>query len=238
MENSREASESAPPFPLIVSHTHKCAGTSLKRALVELVGPDNILQDYGPAGMQDPFSLYHLDRARYWAELERGPAPKVVIGHFHVCRWGHVENATRVTLLRHPIDRLISHYFFWKSQTPNPRNRLWIDLVENDRDILWFANQKIVRFIYTDGYFSGVDMRKFHLIIVYERLGAGLARLSSLFGRPIHLERLNATDALSSNYSTLRSELKSDAALMERLRELLTDDISFYESSVRLPSAA
>ena len=105
----------------IIVHTHKCGGTALREGLTKALGPDVVHADY-TSGMQDPESLFHIDREAYWRRALTPPINGIVIGHFHIDLFLHNTDTIKVALLRHPVDRLISHYFFWRHALMNSNN--------------------------------------------------------------------------------------------------------------------
>src|SRR5258706_13066569 len=100
-------------MPIVSVHFPKAAGSSLKAAWVQAFGEERVLDLYtdNPA---DERSGVHLDpdyRVRDQAGLR--PTIDVVHGHFRPHRYGHLNDATFVTFLRHPVDNLLSIWGFW-----------------------------------------------------------------------------------------------------------------------------
>jgi hypothetical protein len=149
-----------------------------------------------------------------------------------------MENAFRVALVRHPIDRVISHYYFWKHAPVNRRNPLWCQLLEEDRDIIWFAETSLIQGFYCEHYFKDVDMRQLDLVIDFPRIKAGVGILSNLIGESICLRLENTTQHFWPGYDNARRDMLNDAALVSRLSELLCGEIAFYESTRRLTNVA
>jgi hypothetical protein len=222
----------------IIVHTHKCGGTSLKHALVAAFGPAQVREDY-THGMQNPGSLLNLDPERYWRQVSCEPVRGIAIGHFPITAYAHVGDALRIALLRHPVDRMISHYFFWRGQTPpNEENKLWHSVRRGEFSLEEFCRVPLISGLYRHGYFRDFDMRRLDLLIVHERMAKGVTELSQLLGHPISLPLVNTTSLSWSGYETAKSAIRNDRRLWNELCRSLSDEITFYESCLSLPNAA
>lgn len=127
------------------------------------------------------------------------PVSGIVIGHFHIGRFSRERAAARVVLLRHPITRAISHFFFWRHVAPpSDRNELW-GKVRDGLDLLDFTTEPVIQGLYRNRYFHGADMRSFDLLIIYERLQAGVEALSDMLGAPMRLPVVNTSAGTGRN---------------------------------------
>src|SRR5688572_6285080 len=95
-------------------HFPKAGGHALLVQLQYLLG-DNLLVDYE----HDPLGPH---AAQVVEELP--PGVRLVHGHFRAARYDKVRNAFRFTFLRHPVDTLLSHYFFWQTFSA-PDSQSW-----------------------------------------------------------------------------------------------------------------
>ncbi|MFH1176603.1 MAG: hypothetical protein V1750_04275 [Acidobacteriota bacterium] len=104
-----------PEQPLFSLHVPKCAGQSLRVILQERFGP-NLLVHY--------FQQHEAPPPRHDAT-----GPVCIHGHFnHVRGWGidqYYPGAEQLlTVLRHPLEQMVSNYFFWKArQRETPRGQ-------------------------------------------------------------------------------------------------------------------
>lgn len=95
---------------LLLSHIPKTAGTSLRR-LVEKCHPDVVFAYHGELSLLNP----QLDFVNSFRSRPGG-APSVLMGHFSygVHRLLQLQ-PTYATVLRHPLDRVVSLYRYQKS---------------------------------------------------------------------------------------------------------------------------
>jgi hypothetical protein len=86
----------------LFDHLPKTGGTAWRTVLEEIFGRENVTQ--------------HLEgRSEVWA-MQRYADYRVISGHFLSLLPTDGQNGARVhhTLLRHPVDRAISEYFYWR----------------------------------------------------------------------------------------------------------------------------
>src|SRR5579871_2749825 len=86
----------------LFDHLPKTGGTAFRTVLEQIFGRENVTP--------------HLEgRSEIWA-IQRFWTTRLISGHFlSLIPWdGRWSNRVRLTLLRHPIDRAISEYFYWR----------------------------------------------------------------------------------------------------------------------------
>ncbi|MEJ0049173.1 MAG: sulfotransferase family 2 domain-containing protein [Rhodospirillales bacterium] len=215
---------------LISVHVPKCAGTSLRGALARMFGHEAVYHDYGDRPI-DPASPMNLDPDGFYERMGRSgfkhlAGKRAVHGHFNIGKYRNFSARLRITFVREPIDRMISHYFFWKDTRPNGHS-LHEYVFHNDIDIENFARLPLIRRFYTASIFAGVDMKQFDLIGFHDRLSEDFVKLQQLMGTSTAMDVENAGTA--GHYHARRHATFADAALMGRLRDLLRDDLAFYE---------
>ncbi len=100
----------------LFDHIYKAAGSSLDQVLVDRFGQQNVT-----FGLIEP-----LNRA-----LARNADKIVVTGHFSFVP-GQRLDPTRysLTVLRHPVDRLLSHYYFSRNQVPKRGGNPTVELAK------------------------------------------------------------------------------------------------------------
>lgn len=207
---------------LISVHTPKASGTSIIAALRqhfgELLEIDN-LDD--PA---NPLSQRVMDPQAYFSRKRRlGNQTGCLHGHFHPGQFD-LEGVGLFTMLRHPVDNIISIYHFWKSIAPHG-NPLHDYFINSNMSILNFAHLPAIRYLYTDRYFGNFDMKKFNLIGRFENRDFFFDRLYEMFGLKIDASiRLNVSAASSDRFDN-----ESNPDIIANLRNILKDDILFYE---------
>jgi glycosyltransferase involved in cell wall biosynthesis len=107
-------------FGPVFVHAPKTAGTAFRRTLGDQYGIDRVLELYGTLGPDEIERLRQID-ARDWGAL------RAVTGHMEFGLHELIPFPVRyVTLLRDPVDRIVSHYFYART-TP--------ELPGRDRDL-------------------------------------------------------------------------------------------------------
>lgn len=191
-------------------------------------GEDRVLMDYDvPPG--NPSADFIIDPIG-WATRRPTSLPdhiKVVHGHFRPHKYDLLKDAFRLTMLRHPVDNLISIYCYWKKIPPQP-NAVHQYFLNENLDVEGLARLPIIRYLYSQTYFGEWDMGKLDFIGRHENRNDDLQRLAERLDISIDGSlHLNATEPKGRNLE--KEAILSDQKLMCRLYDLLTDDIHFYE---------
>jgi len=218
-------------------HFPKSGGQSLRHSLEKAFGLEGVLATNldDPA---DPTSRYSLDPDHiHRTPLHFPDQVQVIHGHFAPHRYMDVpwpvgrRCAGLFTFLREPVENVISIYFFLKTF---PRSGYAVQdcLLDYDMTLEQFAMMPRVRYLYTRIYFAGFDMGRFDLIGDTATYDRDIRHLAGLLGRPL--------DVVSENVNRHRSRqidpgfnfftALADQALCRRLRDILADDLRFYES--------
>lgn len=204
-----------PLRPIISVHLPKSGGTSVRRCLEDQFG-SRALFDYG----RGPLGPHALVR-----ETALPEGVELVHGHFRPARYDAVGEAFRMTFLRDPTDLLLSFYFFWR-EMPFEGQALHRRFLDERPDIESFAAWAPIRRLSSDTFFGNYDMARFDFIGFHETRQDDMARVNDMAGL-----RLNAAqhDNPTNNDREERQAVREDRALMGRLRDLLNDDMRFYE---------
>lgn len=209
------------PRPVVSVHLPKSGGTSVAASLRRRFG-DAVLFDYG-RGPLGP----HRDLVE--PGLPAGVA--AVHGHFRPGRYDAVGDAFRLTFLRHPVELLLSLYFYWRTM-PFQGGVVHRRFLDEQPDLATFAAWPPIRRLSSETYFGGYDMGRFDFIGFHETRRADMARLNALAGLGLEPDR---HDNATTDPDGARAAAAADAALMARLADLLADDLRFYD---RLRAAA
>lgn len=205
----------AKPLRYVSIHFPKSAGTSLRVQLSERFGRRTLL-DYA----HDPLATGSAARA---ADLPRGV--RCVHGHFSAWRYDAVPDAFRMTFLREPVDNLIATYLFWRNY-PEHGNPVHTRFLRERPSVDDFARYEPIRYLMSETYFGGYDMRRLDFVGFHETRAADLARLRGLSGLSVDPEvHVNRTQCEPED----RLALAHDRALHARLAAILAADIRFYE---------
>ncbi|GJD96638.1 sulfotransferase family protein [Methylobacterium iners] len=203
------------PERVVSLHFPKAGGSSLKIQLQEALGEQMVL-DWGA----NPFSEYVEPTAVF-------PAGKrLVHGHFTAQRYSATD-AFKFTFLRHPIDNLISIYFFWKNW-PNFENVSVLHRFQRERPKLReFAQYDEMKNLMTKVFFNNYDMERFDFVGFHEDRMASFKRLSGELG----LELDGSLHENRTKEDPEKLEIESDASLRADLSSILADDIRFYDKT-------
>jgi hypothetical protein len=196
---------------IVYVHFPKAGGSSLQVQFMKFLG-DKVVLDYDhhphdPAGMET-------------ADFPDGKT--LVMGHFRAQRYASA-NAFWMTFLRHPVDNLISIYFFWKvlPETPGLHARF----LREQPSILEFAMYPGFKALMSETYFGGFDMNRFDFIGFYENRDSDIPRLAKALNLPLEA----AVHENRTRESGERLEVESDLSVQRKLTDLLAEDIAFYE---------
>ncbi len=153
---------------------------------------------------------------------------KVVHGHLPIRKYDLVPSALRIVMLREPVENLISIYYYWRGLFDTPvRGHAIYEFAKRERlSLLDLAEIPKLRRLMSESYFGGVDMRRFDVIGTYDRRAQFVDAVSGQIGTSLSAgKRENVTPSLDE-----RGEATADAKLIAKLRNLLQDDIRFYEA--------
>ena len=225
-----------PPLKLIFAHTPKSGGTSIRAAVTEFFSGDLVLADYGDRP-NDPISPMNIDPYGFLSRCRQQNAAilankAAVVGHFWIAKYEGVAADVRATILRDPITRAISQFFFWPVQNSNNTLRQYV--ISNRLTFIEFARIPRVNSLYTSIYFRDVDMAQFDYIGTYDKLSQEWTATMAHIGIAPAMPRreLNRTADLAAQYDARRSEIINDHKMMAQLRDLFAENLRFYERYV------
>ena len=149
---------------LLSVHFPKAAGTSFLRTLRGAYGETAVYHDFtdDPANPCCQFNLDPEGCFRKAKKMVYEDTIRVIHGHFHPSKYAHFSAAKHITFLRHPLNNLLSIYFFWK--TLSGGHALFQYAHANDLDILEFAHLPALRYLLSRTFFGNVDLKAFDFI--------------------------------------------------------------------------
>ena len=207
---------------MIVSvHIPKTAGSTFKDLLIESLGQGQICLRYG----QTP--LRHRSEGKPVPPLviPEGAPCAVVHGHFVADRVIVPEGAEvrYVVWLRHPVERLISHYFFWKRK-PYMDQPLCRRLLEEDLTVQEFASLDAMRNLQSF-FLGGTPPGRFTFIGVTERFDESIDRFNAIFGT-----NLNRCWTVNANPNKLAGGYRAEVGerVYEAIAEMNAADMALY----------
>jgi hypothetical protein len=214
---------------LVSVHLPKTAGHALRRVLERHYGDEAVMNDYddNPAS---PISQFQLDPNGFRRRCELsnempGNGYRAVHGHFHPDKYNSLKSVVRITFLRDPVSRLLSHYFFWLALPDTAEasnNPLHTYMLQQNLSILEFAKLPIIRYFTTRVFFGGVDMTDFDLIGRQENYANDLKTLCRLIGY-----KNGTNEYVNANPDPGYQDRVSPRTVSE-LRAILADEIEFY----------
>ena len=212
---------------LLSVHVAKAGGTSTKKILETAYG-NAFMADYAdnPA---DPISQRQIDPVGYYNKNLSFPDEiKCIHGHMHPGKYG-IDNETIVaTVLRHPIDNIISIYTYGKRH-PHPTDALHRYFLTAQLTILQMARLPLLRRLFSVTYFGDFDMGRFNLIGRHEHREEAIKKMSNLVGAPFELDiRENITPSDQE-----REDLSQNQSIRRQLEDILADDVRFDERFTR-----
>jgi SAM-dependent methyltransferase len=202
------------PAQVVSIHFPKAAGSSLKAQFVSLLG-DRVTLDY----THDPLTPSGKEMARF------PQGKRLVHGHFRAKRYDSANDAYWMTFLRHPIDNLISIYFFWRNLPEELGHALHTRFLREQPSILEFAAYPGVTRLMSESYFGDFDIGRLDFIGFYEDREASFSRLAKDLGLPL----VASLHENRTSESIERLEIEADISIRRRLNDLLACDLSFYE---------
>ena len=218
--------------PLLVSvHMPKTAGTSLAEALRAHFGP-HLHLEYGLVPFNMPRGRRELQAlARGWALRHRiADGRRAIHGHFlpvmYRCALAR-RPSHFVTWLRHPVERLVSHYAFWRrtSAKATRAQPLRYRMVQENWSLERFCLAPEMRNLYRQCLW-GFDRSRFAFIGITERYEEDLVRFAERFldgNLPaVTHARANPERAPSDTYAI-------DATLRARIERCHAHDMALYE---------
>jgi hypothetical protein len=224
---------------LISLHIPKTAGSTFWNYIQKLYGSEAVFHE-DKDRILDPGSKYNIDPVGWRGELEEavtqiGSEIRVIHGHFTATKYQDVfPLARRIVWLRHPVLRLISHYFFWKSKSKTVSKHTIHEYMEdNNLSIIDFAKLPMMRNILVNFYLKDVTLDNFDFVGIQEYFDQDLKKLCSIMEWPYNTpEEINRN--IAPNYNDKRKNMLSDRNLLEALEGLNQDDMKIYNEALRL----
>ncbi|MDP5293841.1 hypothetical protein Q9290_16345 [Oceanimonas sp. CHS3-5] len=188
---------------LISLHLPKTAGSSFRTTLEEVFG-ERLLCDYGDRSISKPRLQRHKEVLASALDVaEQGLSNyDCVHGHFLPLKYlslADSEPCTFITWMRHPVERLISHYHFWQ-QTYDPELAAphHKKVIEEKWSLEQFCLSKQFRNIYSQ-YLWGFPLENFAFVGITEHYNDDLSYLSEYFLKQrLNKHRMNVTAGSSA----------------------------------------
>lgn len=208
---------------IISIHVPKTAGTTFRNVLEQVYCHEAIIVDYPGE-----------HRKRFNSQWEARKAQiKVIHGHFDIQKYEkYFPNAKKIAWIRHPIHRLISHYFFWMkmpiNQIKHPSHKL---LVEKQIGILEFSRLPDIKNL-TVRFLNNRKINELYFIGIQEYFAEDILEIKERLGWPdFQIEYTNKNPA--SDYQKLVQEILEDSTIFGKLEEINSKDMDFYQEALK-----
>jgi hypothetical protein len=217
---------------LISVHLPKTAGTSFGSSLREHFG-EHYQDDYADGGLRRDMRERCAASIAAARLIDAYGLGNVACVHGHFLPVKYLLLSTRsplsfVTWLRDPIERLLSHYYYWQESyneaTAPPHHR---EVVEQGWTLEQFCLSERFRNVYTQ-YLWGFPLENFDFIGITECYVEDFAEFCEHFlGSALPSKRLNA-----SSSSRLRDGI--DSAFLHQVKAFHAADMHLYQRALAL----
>jgi len=205
---------------IVSVHLPKTSGHAFAEALLQVYNIKEIFFDYP---YQAEANLVRIENQI-----------RVIQGHFPATKYRNLfPNAKIITWLRNPIERLISHYFFWKSIPLEEKNTSQRLLQENDLDLVQFSELPEMQNYITSFFIGEMKITDFYFVGIQSFFKEDLKELSVELGWP----ELKAIAKINPNtypgYKERSQELLKNSRVIARLEYLNRQDMELYEQALK-----
>lgn len=210
--------DSALEIEIISIHVPKTAGTTFGNILQQIYGVDRVFLDY-------PWTL-PIERE------ESQPPFQVIHGHFPASKYQNFpDRVKRIVWMRNPIDRLVSHYFYWKSLPISPQTgELHRYVVENQLGLLDFAKISAMQ-NHISKWYIDIDLSQFYFVGIHEFFQADWNQLSTILGAFNVKYNLNNSNT-NPEYRSFKKSLEYKELIWELIK-LNSEDVRIYQMAMQ-----
>lgn len=199
---------------VISIHIPKTAGTSFYHTLQDVYGQDSCLEVKRESSMENRYRFHKLIHSQH----------KVLHGHFLYEEVSNVIKPTCkiITWLRHPVDRVISNYFFWKNRILTDPNHHQSH--RRKETLLEYASRKECRNRATD-FLYGISLSNLDFIGFQESYHEDL----QVLGRLMNWKEVKAVEL---NKGLVKRTV--DADIRKQIENLNRQDLDQYHYALSL----
>jgi hypothetical protein len=194
-------------------HLSKTAGTTFRKIIEQVYEPHEVYFDYEEtSNSNEPKSLT--------------PNVKIIHGHFGPNKYNQIfPDSMKLTWVRHPIARIISHYFFWKTV------RKGSTLFNMERmSLIEFAERPEIQ-----NHMNAClgDIKELSFIGVQEFFADDLQDIANLLSwKNYQIEQVNQNRF--PKYLEYCQEIWSDTETIKKIADCNTKDMELYEYVLEL----
>ena len=216
---------------LVSLHLPKTAGTSFALALDKRFGR-RLKRDYGDFPLNTPVSIRNEAALRMASGYKPSHFSKVecVHGHFLPVKYldlAQLMDVTFITWMRNPVDRIISHYNFWRNKyNPQKSPPLHKKMAEENWSLERFCLGGELRNLYSQ-FLWQFPFEKFDFIGITEHYDEDFEYFSrNYLKKKLPLKRANIGVTRSSSGEDME-------ILRERIAEYHAEDMNLYFSALK-----
>lgn len=205
---------------IVSVHIPKTAGTSLRNMILQYYGSDRVCTHYPDSPVVD-------------GTREITDKTKVVHGHFFISEYleRYPEIATdqvkKIAWLRHPITRLMSHYFYNKKYPFSIRQDMTKLSLLDYAKLPWKQNEMYK-------HLAGVALEDYYFIGIQEFFAEDLRELQTLMGWQNINTNIRDNSSISEQYYQLIKETLSQPKILAEIISLNAEDMELYEQALSL----
>ena len=181
----------------------------------------------------DPERPFQKDFSAWKAEQERKSLPTetcAIHGHFWAGKYDQrAPNAMRITWLRDPVKRLISHYYYWKS-VPEMPHSLHNYVRENDLSLLEFAQIPQLQNVLHNTFLRDRKLENFAFVGIQEHFVDDLQSLARQMNWPKRKRTPEQNRTVLEGYDVNAV----DAGTLRKIRSLNEADLTLYETALQM----
>lgn len=218
----------------IFVHIPKTAGTSFVQAITQRFGAHNVLLQYGhrppPANWWDGVQAQaRLAVRRYiWPH-------RYVVGHMPVTAFLDKQpddtytkrrGYRYMTFLRDPLERAISHYYYWH-QINEPQNPVWLQFHTEQWSLEQFLLDKQFRNFHMR-FTRGLAIDDFDFVGVVEEFELSMKLLGRVFPE---FERIEVLQSRKTKFKDTASIANLSQSFIDEFKEFHRADYRIYEQA-------
>jgi hypothetical protein len=214
-----------PEHELIVSiHVPKTGGETF-RDILEVLTEGHLQRDYGDRPLAPMTLRQRVRLATSRPHLE--PDARAVHGHFIATKyWRRYPQARYMAWFREPVERLASHYHYWRRK-PDRQNRTCRRLIEEDLSLPAFAALPEMRDVQSR-FLGEVPVARLAFVGLTERYDESI----DLFRRAFYPDLSALAEQTNANPERTGERYELEPATRSEVERLNAADVELYQAAI------